>query len=422
MKKIKINIDWYACLLLILLLLDSNFLYLINTDTIHLFGISYLDIFLFIKLLIILFALIINLKSKINFEIIIFLFGIFLLFFIGSFSACISYRQSILEGIVAQRYWLTSMLMCIPFFFWLKASKISIKTIHRCLFIYCSLYLFVCIVQYFLSKVIVFTYSPNDGSSRYDGSRYYFEYGVLILTALISLNYFFNNFKIRFLFIPIFTLFFCLVILKARMTSIAYICSILTMSFISKLDYKKKTFVILVCIIGIFIFFNTKMGKDVIATIFNLEDSNNTLTIRNKGRNFYLTQLLSSANYFLFGLGVANIHNQNAQLLSGSLSRIYVVDNGIFGSTFQYGFIGLIMWMIIMLVCLRYAYVIYKKKNNLFYVSFIVFDVIGFITIQPLFWRTNITFPLFFSLIVFEREKIKNKEIFHEKTRIKLYS
>ena len=139
------------------------------------------------------------------------------------------------------------------------------------------------------------------------------------------------------------------------------------------------------------------------ATLFNPQSSGtNTLTIREIGRNFYLNSLVTSPSRFLFGFGVPNINNITAQTISGNASGIFTVDNGIFGILYQYGALGVLLWTGVTIWLIGLSLKVFKRLGSIFYLAFIVFDLIGFVTIQPLFWRTFVTYSLFSAMLLSE--------------------
>lgn len=408
----KILFKKYPFLIFLLLALDCNLFYLIDTKSFFIFGLAFQDIFMLLKIIIFLFFIMKTIHLKIDRYYICLMIIPFILMIFSSFSGFLSYGQSFFEGAIAQRYWFSSLLMFFPFIYCFRLKKISLNDFIQVLFIFCIIYICICILQYFLTNTIQFTYSMNSGATRYNEPRYYFEYGLVVFVALISMDFFVRKSKLKYLIIPILVGYFSIVICKARMLTIAFLISLLFIVFFSKIIYKRKRIYIGIGLIFTFIFLLSDFGTDIINNILvGSESTTYTLGIREIGRNYYFSLLTKSLRDFVFGFGVPNIHNKVAQQISGNLDKIYTVDNGIFGVMFQYGFIGILLWLLIIILNIRMSYKIYKNYNISFYLAFIVFDIIGFITLEPMFWRAYLTFPIFLAMVYYQYNIINYKNL-----------
>lgn len=405
------KINFPFLLILMLLILDSSFFSLIDTNSINFFGISYLDIFMFIKLVVVFFYFL-SYYKKMRICILGSSILCFALLITSSYAANNSFGQSFVETIVAQRYWASSIFCLIPILIMLKKKQITVQQVIKAAYIVSTLIVAIGIVQFILKDTIDFTHTMNENSERFGEARYYFEYSLVCLTGLHSFGCLFKKYSLRHFVYWLLVIVFLAVVCKYRMTSIAFIIGSFSIILLPKINLRRKLAFALFFALFFVLFLNTNFGKDIVVNIFDRENSlTNTLGIRELGRAYYFDFLLSSFDRFLFGSGVANIHNNNAQIISGSTSGFFVEDNGLFGITFEYGLFGLVSSLII--YCLLFIKSIkeVKRSKTFWYFGFLVYDMIGFVTIIPSFWRMYLTFSLFMALLFFEEQEHREKTI-----------
>lgn len=92
-------------------------------------------------------------KSKFklkNFKGLLVIGGLILTAMLSSYSAEVSYHQGLLSGIVAQREWLSWVLMIYPLYKWYQEKKITKRGLNTSILYVCRIYAVVCVLQYFL--------------------------------------------------------------------------------------------------------------------------------------------------------------------------------------------------------------------------------------------------------------------------------
>lgn len=117
------KIEKYYIILFISMMLDLGFFDLVNTSAINIVGIYYSDMVFLFCMSIVLWEII---KSKFklkNFKGLLVIGGLILTAMLSSYSAEVSYHQGLLSGIVAQREWLSWVLMIYPLYKWYQEKK-----------------------------------------------------------------------------------------------------------------------------------------------------------------------------------------------------------------------------------------------------------------------------------------------------------
>lgn len=404
----------YYIVLFIYCFIDLNFFYLIDSSTFNFFGIYYTDFVFLLNIGLVVFEVVKNrgrIMAGINIKVILILITIA---FTSAIAGIKAYNQPFLLGLVAQRGWISCILMFYPILSWLKKGKITVNGLKNMLYMVATIYVPICILQYVFAGTLIFTFVPI--SSRYSDSRMYFDVSYLTIVSAFALDDFLGTkekskkkLQLRYVFLLAAIAFIYIIVIKGRMAVLALtgavsICFMLH----SQNNVMKKVIYCVILIIVLACFMNTTMGKDIITILFNSSSKNDTLSIRNDGRVYYMSLLLSSVSTFIFGLGSPNINWEIAQRITNpawndaGTARFYLSDQGILGVTVCYGVLGVIVWVFILIFCLRVAYKIYKRKGRTAYLQYILIEIIGCATLTPNFFYTILVFPIFFAMLLHE--------------------
>lgn len=413
MKKKKTNI--YYVLLFTLMVVDLNFLNLINTKTFNIFGIYYTDIVLLLNIFIFLFQIIKDRFFIINKIYTLYIFGLITIMITSSCAGQITYNQSLLNGLIAQREWISWMLLIYPISRWLKSKKITIDGIKKSIIVLCNIYACICILQYFLNDIITFTYTTVD--NRYGSVRLYFDSIFFCLAIGIVIDNLINQKNINKIIIYcielISYLFVIIFITKGRMQTLSLLFSIVICLLIRRnIKISQKIIISILIVILMCVFMSSTMGQDIIALLMG-KSENDTLSVRDAGRIYYMDLYKQSWKKIIFGCGFPNVHNTYASKLLNPLwseygsARYYLEDVGLVSPLIKYGLIGVLLWGGFMAKSILLSYKIYKKSGEMVYLQFLIMDLIGCATLIPTMFNTTIVFPLIIAIIFFKSKELK---------------
>lgn len=414
----KVKINKYCILIFFLIFLDLDCFALIDLNKFNIAGIKLVDITFFIHILICIIELMKNnfkIYRGIPFIITLLVLGLTLT---SAVAGCMTYSQELYLGIVSLRSWFSVILLIYPLYSWIQKDFIKVREIEKILLVVGFIYSIIGILQYFLYNHIVFTYTTHN--ERYGSLRLYFDTIYISFISGIIINKLLNkeNKKSVFLICYLFMIFFMLVIVtKGRMMVITTISSIVfCLLFKSNINTLKKSFIIVLMLIMLVVFFNTTMGEDILNTIFGKTKENDTLSVRNSGREYYLNLVFQSPITVLIGCGSPNIHNEVAQKITNPLwnkygtARFYLSDQGIIGNIFEFGLLGAITYIGITIYLIKQSILMLRIKNKSYYFQFILTDLIGIITLIPMLFQTSLIFVIFICMMLGEKKELQKEQ------------
>lgn len=387
-------------ILFFLMILDLEFLNLVDTARFNILGVYYSDIVFIVCILIVAVELIrCNLRINKDASLVV----TFLFLTIACFSAKsaqLSYNQSFLAGIAAQRELLSWIVLIIPIYSWIKQNKITREGIQTCIRYISRCYVMLCIVQYFLYDYVKFTYVMTN--SRYGSVRLYFNTAYFSIAICIILDELFNKEITRrrkiLDLIEVAAYFFAVAfITKGRMGTIALVASMAIFFSVRKnISLGKKISVIICVIIGVVIFTYTTMGQDVLNTITGVSSKTDTLSVRDAAKAYYIGKTMSSSRTLFWGYGVPNIHSKTAMAITNPLwkdmgdARFYLSDVGIVGIFFVYGVFGILLLIGLTIFMLIKFFSIYRKQGKTQYLQYLFLDIITWASLTPTLFNTSI--------------------------------
>lgn len=409
----------YYAIIFITLMMNLNIFFLVDVyGSFKILGIPLFDITFIWNILWILYTIVCNLNLRINkYEksfLRIILFSLVLVV-TSAYMATITYDQPFLYGILAQRLWISFLFMYFPFSYWLKKNYITSRGIIKTLKVFSFIYIIICILQYILGETIQFTYV--DSSIRYGDSRFAFDCLYLILLSSFLLDNILSSRKIKRIdLILMGGVFFVLVIVtKGRMQMISWaVSSVLCVIMHKKLNIQKFLALIII-IIGIFVVASSSIGADILDILFGTGKGIglDTLTIRDMSRDYYLN-LLTTDNFTLtFGYGIASSSWEIAMNIARPTIgywTYYTADNGIFGSAFYYGLLGVMWWIITMGYFFYLSLIVYKKTGKTAYMQIVIIDILAAPTLVPYLFNSISIITLYMVLLQNEVLQIKKVE------------
>lgn len=392
---------------------DLSFFYFIDTINFTLLGISYTDMLFGLNVLLFLYELIFNQRGvvKINFPIYLVLLSICLAC-TSAFAGTLTYGQAFFSGLASQRLWVSVFLVSYPIYNWINERKITKEGLIKLLSIVVVFYMIVMIVQYLLYDKIVFTYVTQN--ERYGETRLYFDISYLVfISGFVIESILVYKKKVKSIVFVLIILACIAFITKGRMATLSLCIGAMCSLLISRNNSVKKKFEI-VCVVGVclLIFVNTNMGKDIFNTVSGTTSENNTLAIRDDGRVYYLNMIKSSINSCLIGCGSASIHNTTAMKMTSpywkpySPAKFYLVDHGIIYGLFNYGLLGILVYLSLFIWSLKVAWKIYIREGRTAYLQYLIVQIASCITLVPDYFETSFVFSIYLILLKIENDRI----------------
>lgn len=330
-------------------------------------------------------------KSRYNW---IFYIGLMLVI-TSAIAGVITYGQSFFTGLIVQRARIGSLIFFFALLQWYASEKITADGIWKTLIIFAILYASLCSIQYILANVVTFTYSTSSEKMRYGSVRYWFNGTYLVFLAGYGLDRFWKKGKHKgiYAFLMIFPFVLLYVITKSRMAALALTCSFLVCVIIKDGLSTKKLFSIAIVVAAFLFLSSTSVGTDLMNTLLNgSTGAEDTLSVRTIGRAYYIAETTRTPIRFLLGCGYASANNSTALAMTypqiysaiyGYNVSLYPQDNGIIGSFYYYGFIGILWWSCVVLCVTLKGWKIYKKTGRTVFLGFVMYELISCITLTP---------------------------------------
>ena len=316
------------------------------------------------------------------------------------------YGQAIMLGIRAQRMIFALYFMYFPLSKLYNIKKINRSDIEKMIYSIGTIQMILYTIYFVCKgKIGLLNY---DYDYRYGGMRLRVDCCIINLLFILSINnYIKGRKKKENLFLIIFNVLTCALMLKTRLLIVAYIGVIIVTLFLWKKDLRKK---FLICIGGLLIvpiIFKSTIIKDTIDTI--LENDKND--IRKIGKEYYIECLKESP---LAGRGYINTLCRKAYIGAGMDRNIYLVDNGIYGFAFVYGGIGILWFIILWFKILFKSVKKYKENEDYSIILYLVYITILLPNITWWVWAGNGMIAMTIVLSIMsdkEDEHEKNKKV-----------
>ena len=390
----------FRYILFFLIALDLNLFDLIDPATFRLFGIiSYYDLkFLIIGTIACISCMRMQFKHlKVRNVSLVVIFTI--LAIMSAASGAVSYNQSLLDGLVAQREWFAGVMLIIPVSIWISYGYVSktdiLNIVKKCARIYAA----ICIAQYIFGESVVFTYASV--GERYGEARYYLNINYFIFSFSIIVNELYNSaHNSKVLLFKIFEItvyaFIIIWITKGRMATVALLlsCSCIFI-FRGHVDWRKRILIIELVVLLIIAFGYSTVGKDILNTLNASSSEISTLDIRDFEREYYTNRINSSLRTQIFGYGYPNANNSFALRISNPIwfghgdAKFYLSDVGITGVAFEYGAIGVLVLVATTIYMIYKSISMYISTHTSIYIQYLVYDTITWVSLVPALFDTS---------------------------------
>lgn len=385
--KDKKKYDFETKMLILILLLAENGLYLIDFDSISIGPIKYGDIILFLYLTFGGYVLKKYKNSKTpryKFKFVC-LFTIVLVL-ISSIRSWSLVGQSISQGVSPQRQFLISYLMYFIMAKYFTADKKNFCKFERAVYIVGSCELFLYTVQYLLADVKIFLYVLP--TNRFGEVRLMFISNLLcVFTFMVFSNLLRgkNTKKNAFLFIA--NIMYFLVVSKTRILVLGMGLSVIILCIMWRKNLLVKGAFIFIAL-GLSIILLRMPLLNNYVTLLNSEvrHSDGNYLIRLEGKNFYKEEISKSP---IVGRGFPNEKNLKAVEACRVSEGYFLIDNGVTGFTYIYGFIG-VLWLIWLFIEIGIASLkVYRKKNDYSMFGYLIFCISILSNVMQVYWGTG---------------------------------
>lgn len=354
-------------------------------------------------------------RKKINYRYGRLVIMFFVMVFLSSCMSYIFFSQPVYGGLLTKRSILACFLLYFPITKCLQGGVLKKEDLRKILFTVGTIELMVYIIQFILVDVISFTYLDLT-EVRYNTSRIRFPYLLQLILGLICLSDLLGHrcrsFKeklIHLLYI-LGSIFLLAGICRHRAPTIILIGTIGIGYFLWKKNISIKMMAgTIILVVGIVIAGNSTFFLNTVDGIINRGGKNDTLTVRDSGRAYYISRIKESP---LFGYGGAMISNKKAQLSAKSKKNYYLDDNGIVAFTYLHGLVGVGWLAIFFYKTYRLSYHLYKQKNKYEYLLYIIFETVNLYI--GMHWYFHYPFP-FVAMFTLLGDEIDHKESFNAK-------
>lgn len=310
----------------------------------------------------------------------------------------IRYLQPFFMGLRAQRAWISAMLMYFPVSRAIRTGRYSIEKLLGLIDKINVIYFLLILAQYIIGNQYIFLHAGVD--QRYGSIRLYVSTSFMLISCGLHLWKLLKSERLKFVdvFFVVATLFTYFFVTKSRMGMVALIGAV-TIVILRQKFTEKKLIILSIMVIAACVFLSTDAGSEILNLAFGAEitaNANDTSLIREIGRTFYISEVMSSLKTFVFGCGYINSDWAPTVRATRMSENIFVVDNGIFGIVFMYGMLFL-CWAITLYY--RYIKKALKYKNDFGLFVFLV-GILGCYSLYPECYRACMAFPL--TCVIFE--------------------
>lgn len=375
-----------SSVLILCIIMMDNFFYIIDVNSIDIFGISYGNIWLLVFMTFIAYTYVQYglWKSKVVYH-----FGaevalLASLVFIEAVRGQITFNQSVLAGFIGQMYYLFIIMSYYPLRKLYSKHIIDDRVINKGLIIFGVISFLIYFFQVQFIDSISILYDVHMGN-RYGSIRLYVDSIFCVMLGFFGMDSFLRTKKWKGLILIFLTVVYELYISKGRLEFAAFCGSMAIGLILMKRYTGKKTFILGVVVGLVLVFMNTQQADSIFEAIGNLGDNTGTMSVRAYGRALYARGLSESLNSLIFGCGYPA--SESAKIMSGQNEKVLLVDNGIFAFVYVYGILGLIAVIIWFVKMFRLAWKLYTTKNRYIYLMFIVFNIAMMYNITFWWWK-----------------------------------
>lgn len=319
---------------------------------------------------------------------------------IASYTAVYNYHQPLIMGFRALRNWYGIMLLYFPVSKLLRVGRLHVDQLVKMIIGFAVVYALLGSLQFIVGDGTTILHISL--GERYGATRVPMDMVLPVLTYFITLSRFLKSYGKKYLNISValLMLFLVVVVSKTRMIIVTLAAVTLIAILMQRNALKKITgsagFILL-----ILLSLSSQIGSDILDMVMGKDSTQiDTASIRQAGREFYISHATDSIQHFIFGNGFPNITVYGVSQITGISRGFNMNDNGIIGLLYVYGFI-FIIW-----VAVFHAYLIHDsiKSNQIGVTYFLINGLLGMLTLYPYCYSdfsTVICFPIVCAIIEF---------------------
>lgn len=391
----------------LLLLLPERMIFLVNQNRFQqMFGFTYSD-FVVIVYFILFIYVFLHFKTRVfnKYHFAKSLFMIIPLIIIAAIMSNIFFGQNIRHSIWGQRFFF--MMICSYYIFRTFIVENVISTDYLWNFLYKLSFIITAavIIQHSVIgtsfQLLKVAYNSRFGVRITDN----ITYATILLVGALS-QYFTTKCrkdKIMAALGLIMAYYHVVFVSQTRIVMVAYGILTIFMALFSRNNVSKKIIYLFIFIGLVLILMQTELGQYLMSSVSDTS-SDPSAKIREVGREYYVQEI---GKYPIFGRGYPLTYD--ALAASGLNSSIALNDNGLYGFTYMYGFLGLVWYLFLsikMFLCAFKA----AREGEYRYILFFGFLQAVCINIIWWFWKFSFGAVLTIILAMMEEYNKKNTE------------
>lgn len=398
------------------LILMDNCFYLINTDAIHVTGsFAYSDIWLIAFALFFFWQFVkyIRIRKGVQYKEKYLIIALCILVFVSAYQQMKLTGQGFNLGVRPQRNYLLVLLSYFPIRKLIALKKIDSEELIQGLMKLGTFAAAVYILQKLVYPNVQFIYAAMN--YRNGTLRMYIETSVVQLAGMVAMYYFCKDFKIKYLVLYIINFIDIFWVGQGRLEIVSFLAaSAIGVVLVKELD-TKRLLIVVAGVVAVFIFLNTPFADSFWEAVLSAgtarTDQGNTMAIRYAGRELYFKQLGESVSTLLFGCGYPNSLYAPAANKAGYNVNINLNDNGMFGFTYIYGLVGLMILVILFIRLIVKSVYVFKNTNNNFYIMYFCMLLLLTYNVIMWYWYAGGTFILIIMICILEEAVARIKGI-----------
>lgn len=334
---------------------------------------------------------------------------VFVLAVASSLQAYLLHGQSLIQGILPQRFMVVGFLLYYVLVNYMNCKQDAITAVKKLFAIIGYMELLLYITQYFLIGKIQFlqmSYSYRLGEVRMN-----FDSVAVPFVVLMSVDNIYKEKRASWKDILSIAagFFYSFVVAKTRIVLVAYIVALVGGYLAWRKGGRKKFYVFFALVAMVLFLSQTELFRYMLDGLNNIDLSAQTRTL---GREYYLSRI---KEHPFLGAGYLNMKNATAMEYSGmnniSTGGIYWVDLGVYGLTFFFGIIGLIWFLILYGKMTLKSYRI-AQNGNLTYWMYMLYLIVLSPNGTGFIWyiSSTVSFIVWLSLIDGEYKKYEGAQ------------
>lgn len=334
---------------------------------------------------------------------------VFVLAVASSLQAYLLHGQSLIQGILPQRFMVVGFLLYYVLVNYMNCKQDALTAVKKLFAIVGYMELLLYITQYFLIGKIQFlqiNYSYRLGEVRMNLGSVAIPFVVLMCVDNIYKQ---KRASWKDIISIAAGFFYSFVVAKTRIVLVAYIVALVGGYLIWKKGGRKKLYVFFALVAMVLFLSQTELFSYMLDGLNNIDMSAQTRTL---GREYYLSRI---KEHPFLGVGYLNMKNATAMEYSGmnsiSTGGIYWVDLGVYGLTFFFGIIGLIWFLILYGKMTLKSYRI-AQNGNLTYWMYMLYLIVLSPNGTGFIWyiSSTVSFIVWLSLIDGEYKKYEGAQ------------